>query len=340
MARSSRETQKQYIWGDAKYLSGPVSATVYQLPRDKQVYIFGDEHSSRAGQCSQPEPDAESILAVLKRLCDERSRDVDVYLESLHVPYQNRARSPLGDAKTAYIPETHHHLNGKKCHAARFHWTDPRHVRSWSVVRSRAGDFLKNINTAARLRRFTDAFLTSTAFKQDVAKLWPSFPSPDGTTARFVTAKEFHRLPRAPQQFVLAHIDDFFRRRELLSSEKYYRKFVATCALKQWKKHRDLYLDYVLEELGVLLMDVYLLCRFAKFVKRQSAGGISVIFCGDAHCDNYVRFFNAIPTFRPVFHHKAAKRSPRCIDLGRNMLPNITYWTDPNENVLKRVYGT
>ena len=331
----------KYIWNDVKYLSGPISATVFEISKGRRIYIFGDSHDSKRGQCWSRS--SESIQTVFRRLCGDRSRDIDVFLEyGRENPFRYGGSSPLIDILQEYTSESESGSRTSKRCAARFHWADVRNEFSWlgnmdvpEYGRAFYSDFVRHIDSAAKLRRLLDGFLTNKNWKREIFTLWPTFrmDQRDAVKDNFSTGKEFNRLGSTHQALLREFIDDYIQHDDMMS-ERYYGNFIASVRRRGWNRLSYYYLDLLILNVGLIVMDVYLLSRLLRYVEKQKTNGISVIFCGEAHCINYVRFLQRLYG-PPVFHRASTDfmrnlKSYRCIDVRRSMPVQFEYNPKPD----------
>lgn len=65
-------------------VSGPVSVSIFHLPLDRKIMLFGDEHSNTKGLCKQVKPSTKSKREVMQvtDFIDSLSSPTEVFLES------------------------------------------------------------------------------------------------------------------------------------------------------------------------------------------------------------------------------------------------------------------
>lgn len=336
----TKKLQEPFLWGSAKYVSGPVSVTVFETPRGQRVYVFGDEHSSTWKQCWHP--NSASIFNLFDKACKEKSRDVDVFLEATPPDQEKAARyrykTLIFKLIKKYMSEIHHYKNTKRC-AARFHWADSRRESALSVnIEVLPDEWAKHVDTSEKLRSIVHAGLTAKPSLPAVKAIHPKIANlqrPKETKAHdthdklllwentkvYPSSKQFNKLSPQDQRHVRKFINDYLSAHDVFGYP-YYDNFAQRVNAGIKNEDINRYLFFLELEIGALDMDVYLLSRLLNYIHKQKDGGVTLVFAGDFHCQNYRHVMKAI-WGKPVFHRSnldSPQSDPhrpgfRCVDV-------------------------
>ena len=328
-----------YIWGNALRLSGPVGATVFQLPHNKQIYLFGDNHGGIKFQCPKNDKDAIGIIDLLVQTFNNRNRpgpeNTDMFIETWNGGLMDdqvksfAKKSVEQDAMLIHVSRRFRSefnkraKNAREFPATRVHYADPRHttfnLHGYEVMSFWNDSLVKRyMDSPAKAKEYIKLFVTSDNFAADMRALVPAYK---GKETRHAIRKQLLKLEAKDRNFLLERVDkelDYvFTAVNDEIFEKYRKAFVSKS-----KESREIALEITKEiagDIGVCLMDTYLLARLIYYVTKQTAGGLTVVYVGENHKVNYANVLAKMygpPVFnRNEIWNKGMDKF-RCIDLG------------------------
>ena len=323
-----------YIWKNALRLSGPIGATVFQLPHNKQIYLFGDDHGGIKFQCPKNDKDAIGIVDLLVQTFASRPgpENTDMFIETWNgglMDDQVKSFAKKGverDAMLAHVDRrfrgefTKRAKNAREFPSTRVHYADPRHTTfkldGYEVSQFWNDSFVKKyMDSSAKAKEYFKLFVMSDNFAADMRALVPAYK---GKETRHAIRKQILKLEAKDQNFLLERVDkelDYvFTAVNDELFEKYRKAFTSTS-----KESRDIAVKItqkIAGDIGRCLMDTYLLARLIYYVKKQTVGGLTVVYVGENHKVNYANVL-AKHYGPPVFNrNEIFGLDKRCINLG------------------------
>ena len=344
-----------YIWGNALRLSGPIGATVFQLPHNKQIYLFGDNHAGIKYQCPKNDKDAIGIVDLLVNTFRSRPgpENTDLFIETWDAAWkEERIARKTFDAILLHVDRRFRGefkkraKNVREFPSTRVHYADPRYTTfndAWSfdTVDSRRirlvwTDILvkKYIDSPAKAKAYIKLFVTSDRFSSDMRALFPLYK---GTETRHIIRKQLAKLGAKDRKFLLDRVDKELDYVFAAVNDEIFAKYRKALLSKSMEIAEKI-TTKIAGDIGGCLMDTYLLARLIYYVNKQTAGGLTVVYVGE---DHKVEYANALAKLYgpPVFNrndthiqmHKGLDEL-RCIDLGptqnkeHELSENVRFW--------------
>jgi hypothetical protein len=333
-----------FLWSrlGLTHVSGPVSVTVFNAPRGKQIYIFGDRHDSRHGMCSAALSEKYMTFTnFIKRTVSQRkgSLQLDLFVEmsryfeyDVNLDFNDDKDTPL-DVVRYVFPRLKkdnflcHKSDARKEKASRafFHVysiNDNWESQKYGANRKYMRQFVERMSDFETFKHLSQDIL----FEEDLSSWYTRWNIPhDGSKNKI--AKQFHKLTKAQQKVVRDYAMENYSFLPFWKSKGIHAKIVKCFrsvleSPKQDPKFiRDvnaLLLDVVLS-MTMTHMDVYLLCRMLHRMDLQDDQGVCVVYAGDSHARNYVHALEGL-FGKPVYHHTTTDgaEDERCVSLTSN----------------------
>ena len=330
-----------YIWKDALRLSGPVGATVFQLPHGKQIYLFGDNHGGINLQCPKNDKNAIGIVDLLVQTFNDRRgpENTDLFIETWDgamMDYEVKAFTDvLSQVDRRFRGEFKKRAkNAREFPSTRVHYADPRattfKLDGYQVKNFWSDSLVKKyIDSPAKARKYVKLFVTSDDFAADMRTLVPTYK---GKETRHAIRKQLSKLEAKDRRFLLERVDKELDYIFTAVNDEIYDKY-RKALLSKSREIAEKITKKIGLDIGICLMDTYLLARLIYYVNKQKDGGLTVVHVGEHHKVNYANVLAKLYG-PPVLNRNEMwdMDNFRCIDLGptRNkkheLSENDQYW--------------
>ena len=343
--------QPRFIWEQSRYLSGPVSVTVFDVGDGKQVYLFGDAHVSGDNLCPAAKPGAIHISDLVEKTA--RSRSGDFFLETWKdVKFdQHNDAFPLNALVTRFGDKMYAHKreHDERYPNFRFHYgdsrghffrditlmfVDQRQTQRVLDVSMYVKPFVQKIKTHDQLVRFFNVFFFHDEwsetnsndyqenFSKQINQVWPEFPLSPSADIDYDSPgyskvwKQIDKLDGphrvALTLFIRAFID------ELVANVPVdrFNRFREVVKNGDATINTNMFFLTLMADLGIMIMDTYTLARMFNCISQQDSGSVTIIYAGDTHIDNYRLMLKGIYG-DAQYNQLRDNHQNRCLDLAK-----------------------
>jgi len=329
-----------------KYLSGPVSL-YYLKKNDKQIFLFGDEHSELEYGCTQKK--SINLIEFLDLIFLNSDKKIDFLVESRY--YYIEPKAKIEEELDLYITNLIHYYikkgcflrDKKKCSEnypnTRFHSVDYRfshlcksakyiddNLREllYLVNDSHSSDkkFLifrkfekimkkmKNMDTYEKLEKLINKSFNCKKLKKQVNNCEISVKNKILKYKRDVMI-ENNKLYKNNYNYSFNKLNEMYLQKNTLFSYSITTMYLSI-------------LFNIIIDAQIIIMDIYCLARlFKKFKNNDEQNMMNnvIIYAGALHIENYFLFLTKYMNYKLEFGTKATKK--RCMDISK--LPKLLF---------------